>query len=54
MVEKEEKNFRKYIGLYVSRYQKETFKGLERGQQLDIFWPFKFVWFILTSIWRGR
>lgn len=54
MVEKEEANFRKYIGLYISRFQKETYKGLEGGQRVDLFWPFKFVWYVLTSLWRRR
>ena len=43
--------FAKYLGLYMTQFQEKSLGELHKRPGIDIFWPFKFVWYILTSIW---
>lgn len=52
MKDKEESKFGKYVGLYLSRYQAIDRRQSNESLKMDIFWPFGFVWFILTKIWK--
>jgi len=52
MENRDKSKFDKYIGLYLARFQEEKYGAFKKESGLDIFWPFKFVWFILVSFLR--